>query len=50
MKIEQLSTYELLEKHTIEELDSVAYLLKHKKSFISDFVHLHRTVQDYHIF
>ena len=32
MKIEQLSTYELLEKHTIEELDSVAYLLKHKKS------------------
>ena len=32
MKIENLLSYELLEKHTIEELDSVAYLLKHKKS------------------
>lgn len=32
MKIENLSTYELIEKHQIEELDSVAYLLKHKKS------------------
>ena len=32
MKVENLSTYELIEKHSIEELDSVAYLLKHKKS------------------
>ena len=32
MKIEKLLTYELIEKHQIEELDSVAYLLKHKKS------------------
>ena len=32
MKIENLTTYELIEKHQIEELDSVAYLLKHKKS------------------
>lgn len=32
MKIENLLTYELIEKHQIEELDSVAYLLKHKKS------------------
>lgn len=32
MKIEQLSAYELLQKCRIEELDSVAYLLKHKKS------------------
>lgn len=32
MKIENLTTYELLEKHQIQELDSVAYLLKHKKS------------------
>ena len=32
MKIENLTTYELLEKRQIEELDSIAYLLKHKKS------------------
>lgn len=32
MKIEHLSAYELLQKRTIDELDSVAYLLKHKKS------------------
>ena len=32
MKIENLESYELIEKHQIEELDSVAYLLKHKKS------------------
>ena len=32
MKIENLTTYELIEKHQIDELDSVAYLLKHKKS------------------
>ncbi len=32
MKIENLSAYELIEKHPIEELDSIAYLLKHKKS------------------
>lgn len=32
MKIENLTTYELIEKHPIRELDSVAYLLKHKKS------------------
>ena len=33
MKIENLMTYELLEKHQIDELDSVAYLLKHKKKW-----------------
>ncbi len=32
MKIENLTAYELIEKHPIEELDSIAYLLKHKKS------------------
>ena len=32
MNIEELTTYELIEKHQIKELDSVAYLLKHKKS------------------
>ena len=32
MNIENLTAYELIEKHQIEELDSVAYLLKHKKS------------------
>ena len=32
MNIENLLTYELIEKHPIEELDSIAYLLKHKKS------------------
>lgn len=32
MKIENLSAYELIEKHEIQELDSMAYLLKHKKS------------------
>ncbi len=32
MKIENLLTYELIEKHPIGELDSIAYLLKHKKS------------------
>ncbi len=32
MKIENLTAYELIEKHSIEELDSIAYLLKHKKS------------------
>ena len=32
MKIENLTAYELIEKHQIEELDSTAYLLKHKKS------------------
>lgn len=32
MKVENLSAYELIEKHQIEELDSTAYLLKHKKS------------------
>lgn len=32
MKIENLSAYELIEKHQIEELDSTSYLLKHKKS------------------
>ena len=32
MKIENLASYELIEKHQIAELDSVAYLLKHKKS------------------
>ena len=32
MKIENLVSYELIEKHQIEELDSVGYLLKHKKS------------------
>ncbi len=32
MKVENLTTYELIEKHPIAELDSVAYLLKHKKS------------------
>lgn len=32
MNIENLASYELIEKHQIQELDSVAYLLKHKKS------------------
>ena len=32
MKIENLTAYELIEKHPIEELDCVAWLLKHKKS------------------
>ncbi|MBR4140128.1 MAG: insulinase family protein, partial [Lachnospiraceae bacterium] len=32
MKIENLAGYELIEKHQIVELDSVGYLLKHKKS------------------
>ena len=32
MKIENLAGYELIEKHQITELDSVGYLLKHKKS------------------
>ena len=32
MNIENLTAYELIEKHQIEELGSVAYLLKHKKS------------------
>ncbi len=32
MKIENLASYELIEKHQIDELDSVAYLLKHKKT------------------
>ena len=32
MKIENLLTYELIEKHNIDELNSVGYLLKHKKS------------------
>lgn len=32
MKVENLTAYELIEKRTIEELDSVAYLLKHTKS------------------
>ena len=32
MKIENLAGYELIEKHQIAELDSVGYLLKHKKS------------------
>lgn len=32
MNIEELTTYELIEKHQIKELDSVAYLMKHKKS------------------
>ena len=32
MKIENLLTYELIEKHNIDELNSIGYLLKHKKS------------------
>jgi len=32
MKIENLSAYELIEKHQIDELDSTGYLLKHRKS------------------
>ena len=32
MKIENLETYELMEKRLLKELDSTAYLLKHKKS------------------
>lgn len=32
MRVEDLTTYELIEKRPIEELDSTAYLLKHKKS------------------
>ena len=32
MKIEDLTTYELIEKRQIQELQSVGYLLKHKKS------------------
>ncbi len=32
MKIENLTTYELIEKHQMEELGSTGYLLKHKKS------------------
>lgn len=32
MRIEELKAYELVEKHPIEELESIAYLLKHKKS------------------
>ena len=32
MKIENLTAYELIEKRSIDELDSVAYLLRHKKS------------------
>lgn len=32
MKIENLTAYELIEKRPIEELESVGYLLKHKKS------------------
>ncbi|MGN0335070.1 MAG: insulinase family protein [Lachnospiraceae bacterium] len=32
MKIENLSAYELVEKHQIKELDSTGYLLKHRKS------------------
>ena len=32
MNIENLTSYELIEKHHIEEMDSVAYLMKHKKS------------------
>jgi Zn-dependent M16 (insulinase) family peptidase len=32
MRIENLTTYELIEKHNIDELNSIGYLLKHKKS------------------
>ena len=32
MNVENLETYELIEKRQIEELGSIAYLLKHKKS------------------
>ena len=32
MNIENLVSYELIEKHQIEELDSIGYLLKHRKS------------------
>lgn len=32
MKIEDLSAYELIEKREIKELDSVGFILKHKKS------------------
>ena len=32
MSIEKLTSYELIEKHQIKELNSIGYLLKHKKS------------------
>ncbi len=32
MTVEQVKTYELIEKHRIQELDSTSYLLRHKKT------------------
>lgn len=32
MRIEDLTTYEILEKRTIEDLNSISYLIKHKKT------------------
>ena len=32
MRIEDLSTYQVLEKREIGDLNSIAYLLQHKKS------------------
>ena len=33
MKIEELTSYRLVEKKKIEDLNSMSYLLEHKKGF-----------------
>lgn len=65
MKIEEMTSYRLVEKKKIEDLNSMSYLLEHKKSgariallsnddenkvFISVFVRRRRTVQGLPIF